>query len=96
MRANAGAATTEPADKHTLSEKKVRKCTFKGTMACHWGGTLKGTGIVPSTVGTYLYPWHLYLIKTRIVPLVTDLYPLRKNKKKDPFNSSVHPLSTPV
>ena len=58
----------------TLLEKKVPKCTFKGTTACHWGGTLKGTAIVPSTVGTYLYPCHLYLIKTRTVIKINQVF----------------------
>jgi len=32
-----------------LSENKEHNCTFRGTMACHWGCTLKGTDFVPLT-----------------------------------------------
>ena len=51
---------------HTLSENKVQNCTFRGTMACHWGSTLRRYS---------LYPCGLYLTETNLVPLVAILYP---------------------
>ncbi len=50
----------------TLSEKICKICTFRGTLACHWGSTLKGTPVVPFHMGTYLYPRSMYLSKANM------------------------------
>ncbi len=58
----------------TLSEKMCKICTFRGTLACHWGSTLKGTPVVPFHMGTYLYPSQYVPFKGKYVPLLTKLY----------------------
>ncbi len=58
----------------TLSEKMCKICTFRGTMACHWGSTLKGTPVVPFHMGTYLYPCSMYLSKANMYLCWLNLY----------------------